>query len=50
MKFQNKIFFKGPKYYNNLMINNLLKFENIYNLYKFKKVLKNTFKINIRSK
>ena len=42
-KFQNTIFFKGPKYYNNIMSNNILKYENIHNIHKLKKVLKNYF-------
>ena len=42
-KFQNTIFFKGPKYYNNIMSNNILKSENIHNIHKLKKVLKNYF-------
>ena len=42
-KFQNSIFFKGPKYYNNIMSNNILKSENIHNIHKLKKVLKNYF-------
>ena len=29
-QFQNTISFKGPTYYNNLMNNNILKFENVY--------------------
>ena len=41
MKIRNsktQFYFKVPnKYYNNLMINNLLKFENVYNIYKLKK-------------
>ena len=36
-------FFKGPKYYNNIMSNNILKSENIHNIHKLKKVLKNYF-------
>ena len=31
-QFQNTICCKGPKYYNNVMINNLLKFKNVYNI------------------
>ena len=42
-QFQNTIFYKGPKYYNNVMINNLLKFEDVYNIYKLKKVIKKYF-------
>ena len=42
-KFQNTIFFKGPKYYNNIMSNNILKSENIHTIHKLKKVLKNYF-------
>ena len=42
-KFQNTIFFKGPKYYNNIMSNNILKSENIHNIHKLKKVLNNYF-------
>ena len=36
-------FFKGPKYYNNVMINNLLIFKNVYKIYKLKKVIKKYF-------
>ena len=39
-KFQNTIFFKGPKYYNNIMSNNILKSENIHNIHKLKKSIK----------
>ena len=39
-KFQNTIFVKGPKYYNDIMRNNILKSENIHNIHKLKKSIK----------
>ena len=42
-KFQNTIFFKGPKLYNLIMFNNILKTNTITHTLKLKKVLKSFF-------
>ena len=39
-RFQNTIFFKGPKLYNLIMFNNILKTNTITHTLKLKKVLK----------
>ena len=42
-KLKNTIFFKGPKLYNELMFNNLLRKKNINNVFILKKTLKYSF-------
>ena len=42
-KLKNTIFFKGPKLYNELMFNNLLRKNNINNVFILKKTLKYSF-------
>ena len=42
-KLKNTIFFKGPKLYNELMFNNLLRKKNINNVLILKKTLKYSF-------
>ena len=42
-RFQNTIFFKGPKFYNLIMFNNILKTNTITHTLKLKKVLKSFF-------
>ena len=46
-KLKNTIFFKGPKLYNELMFNNLLRKNNINNVFILKKTLKIHLKVNI---
>ena len=42
-KLKNKIFFKGSKLYNELMFNNILRKNNINNVFILKKTLKYSF-------
>ena len=42
-RFQNTIFFKGPKLYNSIMFDNILKTITITHTLKLKKVLKSFF-------
>ena len=42
-KLKNPIFFKGPKLYNELMFNNLLRKKTINNVFILKKTLKYSF-------